>query len=33
MLLSFDANIFIYANISGDNISNKEKRDEWKARD
>lgn len=29
MMISLDANIFIYANISGDKIKNKKKREEW----
>ena len=28
-MISLDANIFIYANISGDMIKNKKKREEW----
>jgi len=29
MMISLDANIFIYANISGEKIKNKKKREEW----
>ncbi len=29
MILSLDANVFVYANITGKKIKNREKRDEW----
>lgn len=29
MILSLDANVFVYANIIGKNIKNREKREEW----